>query len=356
MWYPGRMTKFKISLAVLTFISFSFSGGLARAGTVKVGYSPVLSTAGYFIALEKGYFKEYGLEIEGTPFRASSAPMNALLAKGELDVGGGNITAGLWNANGDSQSIKVVADKGTVSKGHDYLALLVRKDHVDSGRFRTLKDLKGMKMAFTAQGGTSQEIAAERFLKKAGLTPKDVTYLKMPYADMNAAFRAKELDATIQLEPYVAIAEQEGIAVVKASVYDVYPDQPSAALFYSAKFAKERGDDAVKFMAAYLRGVRDYNAAFGKERRDRDAIIGILNKHTEKLPPEVWEKMKPVGLNPDGYLDKKRMKDDVDWFLGHKYVEKTLGLDQLVDHSFVGGALKLIGKAKAAGARKQNAK
>ena len=338
------MTNLKFFLGILTIIS----SGAAQAATVKVGYSPVLSTAGYFIALEKGYFKEYGLEIEGTPFRASSAPMNALLAKGELDVGGGNITAGLWNANGDSKSIRVVADKGTVSKGHDYLALLVRADHVKSGRYKTLKDLKGMKMAFTAAGGTSQEIAAERFLKKAGLTPKDVTYLKMPYADMNAAFRAGELDATIQLEPYVTIAEQEGIAVNKGSVYEVYPDQPSAALFYSSKFATERPEEAAKFMAAYLRGVRDYNDAFGAKKKDQAAIIEILNKHTEKLPPEVWAKMKPVGLNPDGYLDKKRMKEDVDWFVGHKYVEKTLGLDELVDHTFVDKALQLIGKAKPA--------
>jgi len=335
------MINLKLVLATLTIVMF-FSPE-ASSAPVRVGYSPVLSTAGYFIALERGYFKDYGIEIEGTPFRASSAPMNALLAKGELDVGGGNITSGLWNANGESQSIKVVADKGTVSQGHDYIALLVRADLVKSGRFKELKDLKGMKMAFTAAGGTSQEIAAERFLKKAGLKPKDVTYLKMPYADMNAAFRTKDLDATIQLEPYVTIAELEGIAVNKGSVYEVYPDQPSAALFYSAKFAKERPEVAVKFMVAYLRGVRDYLNAFGENKKDQTAIIEILNKHTEKLKAEVWAKMKPVGLNPNGYLDVKRMEEDVEWFKARKYVDKVLEMNQLVDHSFVEQALKMIG-------------
>ena len=196
-----------ISLALFVVSASGF------AAPVKVGYSTVISTAGYFIALERGYFKEYGLEIEGTPFRGSTAAMNALLAKGQLDVGGGNITAGLWNANGENEQIKLVADKGTVSKGHEYIALLVRADLVKEGRFKSLKDLKGMKMAFTALGGTSQEIVTERFLKKAGLEPKDVTYVKLPYADMNAAFRTKQLDATMQVEPYVTIAEMEGIAV-----------------------------------------------------------------------------------------------------------------------------------------------
>lgn len=319
--------------------------GNANAATVKVGYSTVISTAGYFIALEKGYFKEYGLEIEGTPFRGSTAAQNALLAKGQLDVGGGNITAGLWNANGESELIKLVADKGTVSKGHEYIALLVRKDLVRDGKFKDLKDLKGRKMAFTALGGTSQEIVAERFLRKAGIEPKEVEYVKMPYADMNAAFRTKQLDATVQVEPYVTMAVMEGIAEVKGTAYDVYPDQPSAALFYSAKFAKERPDEATKFMAAYLRGVRDYLAAFGPEHKDRAAIIAILQKHTEPRVDGAWDKMAPVGLNPDGFLDRSSLLNDLAWFKSHNYVTKTLPPDQLIDDRFVEGALKLIGRS-----------
>jgi NitT/TauT family transport system substrate-binding protein len=333
MCYARRMFQSALLLLISTIV---------QAAPVKVGYSPVLSTAGFFLALDKGYFKEYGLEVEATPFRASSAPMNALLAKGELDVGGGNFTAGLWNANGDSRAIRLVADKGTVSKGHDYIALLVRKDLVSGGKF----DLKGKKLAFTATGGTSQEIAAERFLKERGLTPKDVTYLKMPYADMNAAFRTKTLDATVQLEPYVTMAVEEGLAENEGSVYGVYPDQPSAALFYSAKFAKDRPDEATKFMAAYLRGVRDYVAAFGPERKGRDGVIAILNKYTETIAPAVWEKMQPVGLNPDGHLDVKKLAKDLEWYRGHHYVDKAIPVGDLVDDSFVDGALKLIGKAK----------
>jgi NitT/TauT family transport system substrate-binding protein len=329
---------------MLHFLLALVSISAAFAAPVKVGYSPVLSSAGYFLAIEKGYFKEYGIEVEGTPFRSSSAPMNALLAKGELDVGGGNVTAGMWNANSDNEQIKLVADKGTVSRGHDYLALVVRGDLVKSGKYKSLKDLKGYRVAFVALGGTSQEIAMERFLKKGGLTPKDVTYVKMPYADMNSALRNKQLDATILIEPYLTMATQAGIAENVEGVSSVYPDQPSAALFYSAKFAKERPELATKFMAAYLRGVRDYLEAFGPSHRDRAAVVATLKKYTEPLTDEVWEKMAPVGLNPDGYLDGAKLGADIAWFKEHKYVEKTLGVPQLVDNSFVDGAVKLIGR------------
>jgi NitT/TauT family transport system substrate-binding protein len=329
------------------FLALFLQVQIASATVVKVGYSPVLSSAGIFIAMERGYFKEFGLEVQGTPFRSSSAPMNALLAKGELDVGGGNVTSGLWNANGENEQIKLVADKGTVSKGHDYLALLVRSDLVKEGKFKTLKDLKGLKVAFTALNGTSQEIAMSRFLQKAGLSPKDVTYLKMPYSDMNAAFRTKALDATIQLEPYISQAVEEGIAVNFASVYSVYPDQPSAVLFYSGLFAKNRKEEAVKFMAAYLRGVRDYIDAFGRgSSKSRKDIVEILKKYCEPLPDSIWEKMAPVGLNPDGYLDTKNLNSDLEWFKKMKYVEKPLSVEGHVDHSFVEAALKMIGKYK----------
>ena len=102
----------------------------------------------------------------------------------------------------------------------------------------------------------------------------------------------------------------------------------------------------MKFMAAYLRGVRDYREAFGKSARDRKAIIEILKKYTEPLKDEVWAEMKPVGLNPNGALNVESLKGDLAWFQSKKYVEKSLPVEQLVDNSFAKDALKLIGPYK----------
>jgi len=81
---------------------------------IKVGASPVVSSSGIFIAQEKGYFKDLGLNVEITPFRSSGASMTILLAKGDLDVGGGNLSTGLWNAINQGLGIKLVADKGHI--------------------------------------------------------------------------------------------------------------------------------------------------------------------------------------------------------------------------------------------------
>ena len=243
-------------------ITFFISSAFAK--TIKVGSSPVVSSAGIYLAKERGYFKEQGLDVEVTDFNNSGAPMTLLLSKGELDVGAGNITAGLFNAIAEGQKFKIVADKGHIAQNKDYLALIVRNDHLKTGRFKTLKDLKGFKMGLTSLDGVSQEILTERFLQKAKLTLKDVSFVKISYAEMNLALKAGTIDATIQLEPFLTKAVLENIATIVGLGSEVYPKQQSGTLFYSPQFIQNNPAEAKKFMLAYSKGISDYNNAFVK--------------------------------------------------------------------------------------------
>lgn len=338
----------RLYLAALSVLFSCLSAAASPSSKpIHIGVSPVISSAGIFIAKERGYFKEYNLETEISIFRSSGADMMALLSTGAIDVGGGNITAGLWNAKNAGLDIKLVADKGHVNAGKSYLALLVATDHIKSGRYKGFKDLKGFKMGVTSMG-VSQEIATDRFLKAAGLSLTDVTLVKLPYAEMNLALKRKMLDATIQLEPFVTQAVVDGFAVNVASVSEVYPDQPSAGIFYSPKFSKSQRADAIKFMAAYLRGVRDYNGAFSEhgDPKDRNQILGILKKYTDDLTDEIWNKMIPVALNPDGFINKVALKNDLNWYQSKGYIDTIPNEEAIVDDSFVEGALKIIGKFK----------
>ncbi len=323
------------------------SGASARAGSeqgnkVKVGVSPVVSSAGIFLAYEKGYFKDQGLEVDITYFKSSGAPMTALLGNGNLDVGAGNISAGLWNAINSGLNIKLVADKGRVSQACDYIGLLVRKDHIESKRYKTFSDLKGFKMAVTAFG-VSQQIAADKFLKVAGLRMEDVVFEKIDYAAMNLALQSKDLDATIQLEPYLTEAELKGIAVKVAGVNEVYPEQQSAAIMYASKFIAERSDLAEKFMIAYLQGVREYHDAFIRGQ-NKAAAISLLKKHIKIGSDEIWAKMIPAGINPDGYLNKASLGEDAQWYQTHGFIDAPCDIDSAVDHTFVEKALTRLGK------------
>jgi NitT/TauT family transport system substrate-binding protein len=304
----------------------------AGAKVIKVGSSPTASSAGIYLAKERGYFKEQGLDVEVTDFNNSGAPMTVLLSKGELDVGAGNITAGLFNAIAQGLKFKIVADKGHLEKNKDYLSLIVRNEHIKSGRYKSFKDLKGFKMGLTSLDGVSQEILTEKFLKLGGLKLEDVTFVKASYAEMNIALKSGAIDATIQIEPFLTKAVSESIATNVGGGSVAYSNQQSGALFYSPQFSKERMEEAQKFMLAYGKGIRDYNLAFEKNI-GKKAVIDDLKKSIKIDDALVWEKMAVVGLNNFGKLNVSQLKDDIVWY-ENRYIKSKLNLDEIVDESF----------------------
>lgn len=331
-----------VRLTCLSLVLFTTSHTFAAEPLeVPVGISPVMSSAAMFIAKEKGYFKEEGLNVIINPFKASGAKMVPFLATGQLLVAGGNINAGMYNAIAQDIPIKIVSDKGTVSPGHGYLALIVRKDHVDSGRYKSFKDLKGMTMAVTAKG-VSQEIATELYLKSVGLTLDDIKLRKLGYSDMNIALANKSIDATVQIEPFVAAAVKNNFAVRVAGDDEVYPNQQSAAIFYSPIFMEKYPKQAQGFMNAYVRALRDYNDAFEKGIR-KEEIIKILTKNTKIKDADIYRLVVPVGLSPDGLVNVESLKNDAAWYLQRGYLKKPTNMDAVVDLSYAKNAVKKLG-------------
>ena len=125
------------------FRSLSFGHSAHAQEKPSRSASPILRpTAGFFIADKKGYFRAEGIEIKTTPF-ASAAGMVAPLGRGQLDVGGGTVAAGLYNAVEQGVQLRIVADKGSVTDKLEYSTLVVRKDLADSGRYKTPRRPQG---------------------------------------------------------------------------------------------------------------------------------------------------------------------------------------------------------------------
>lgn len=308
---------------------------------VTIGITPAMSTAGLFIAYEKGYFKDQGINLVMKHIPRAGAQMIPFLATGQLMVGCGNLNAGLYSAVANDIPIKVVADKGTVTPKHGYLALIVRKAHVDSGRYKNLKDLKGMTIALTARG-VSQEIVMEKYLQKAGLTLDDVRFVKLGWADMNIALSNGSIDATIQVEPLVAKAVEKDIAVRVMGDDEVYPNQQSAVIMYSPHFIDKQPKLANAFMVAYVKGMRDYNDAFEKNRGKED-VIRILMKHTKVKDRETYDKVTAVGLHHDAMLNMDAMRNDAKWLFDKKYIKSMPDVDSVANLSFVKHAVETLG-------------
>jgi len=332
-------------LSGLVFLLISLLAGNSLAAEllkVPVGISPVMSSAAMFIAKERGYFREEGIDVVINPFKASGAKMVPFLATGQLFVAGGNVNAGMYNAIAQDIPIRIVADKGTVSPGHGYLALIVRKDHLDSGRYRDLNDLKGMTLAVTAKG-VSQQIVIEKYLHKAGLTAKDIKLVTLAYSDMNIALANKSIDATVQIEPFVAAAIRQNFAVRVAGNDEIYPGQQSAVIYYSPIFMQQHPKQAQGFMNAYVRGLRDYNDAFEKGKGKQD-IIRILTQYTRIRDAAIYQAVVPVGLSPNGLVNVQSLKADAQWYYQQGYLKAIPDIETIVDSGYAQTAVKRLGR------------
>jgi NitT/TauT family transport system substrate-binding protein len=344
---PARRTSLMLlaSLAVLgaAIIGTPRQAVAADLAEVRVGTNGVVSDAAFFIANRKGYFAEQGIKVTFVPFDAGPK-MIAPLGVGQIDVAAGAISAGLFNAAARGIEIKMVADKGSTPPGYDYVPILVRKALVDSGKVKTFKDLKGLKIAEAGKGG-SQSSKLNEALKSVGLSYKDVQHEYIGYPQHVPALMNGAVDAAVTTEPSATQAVERG-AAVRLSMDKLYPNQEVAALFYGGKFIKDSPELARKFMVAYIKGARVYNDALkgGKFAGPAaDEVIKMLSEDSNVKDASLYRKMTPNGINPDGLLNIASLKKDLQFYKDQGYLEGQITVEQVVDESFAKAALKELG-------------
>ena len=337
-------------LVVLSAIAFAVSacgGGGGESGesaTVRVGTAQSASDAAIYIADKKGYFEEQGIQLELIPFRSAAETVPSL-GSGDLDVGGGSPSAGMYNAVARGLDLKNVADKGSHPPGQGYSALLVRRELVDSGQFNGFEDLNGLTIGIAAEG-TSSEIDAVVPLREAGLTLNDVQPEYLAFPDHVSALENGSIDAASTTEPSVTQAVQSGAAVRWAGADEFYPYQQVATIIYGPDFV-EQGDLATGFMVAYLKGARDYNDALEEGRLqgpNADEIISIIAEYSNITDPELISNMEAAGIDPNGELNVDGMERDLQTWKDQGLLEnEDVTAEQTVDTSFIDAAVEELG-------------
>jgi NitT/TauT family transport system substrate-binding protein len=321
------------------------------ADQVKIGVSRTISDAGYYIADAKGFFHDEGLEVSITGFN-SAAQMIAPLGTGDLDVSGGTVSAGFYNAIGRGIMMKIVADQASIKPGYGYSSLMVRKDLVESGRYKSFADLKGMKVAIGAPG-TGTASALNEALKKGGLKYGDVEVVYIGFPEHLPTYRNKGIDASITNEPTMTRAIEENVAVRVAGNDVTYPGQQTAVTFFSDHFIKDRRDVAERFMRAYLRGVRMYNDALQDGHLagpKANEVIPILVKYTSIKDESMFRRMIPSYVSPNGEVNMASLRKDLDFFRELGLIEKKdISVDGVVDASFAEAAVAKLGPYQAPG-------
>jgi NitT/TauT family transport system substrate-binding protein len=316
----------------------------AQAGLTNVSIGVVGSTSEspLFIADKLGYFREVGI-VPAYVTADSAANMIAPLGTGQLDVATGGPSAGLYNAIGRGVDIKIVADKGSTPKGYGYMMLLMRKQLVDSGRYKSARDLKGMRVSESG-AGTIASPAIARYLATAGLKYSDIEHVYLSFPQQVAAMSSGAIDAALTVEPIASNAIRQGIAVRAAGDDVMYPNQQLAVILYGGAFIKkaELGD---RFMRAYIRGCRYYNDALRNGKLDgpnAETVIAIMTQFSSIKDPAIIAAMTPNGNDPNGRLNVASLASDLQFFKDQGLIESPVTIEQSIDTSFVDSAVKAL--------------
>ena len=343
--------------AVLTGAAvLAAAGTLPRASfaqtpaKVTVGGTGSATDVGLWIADKLGYFSQENIVVDFITMD-SAARMVPLLASGEIDVGAGAHSAGLFNAVARGLDIRIVSDKSKNVTGRGSQKLLVRKDLVDSGRYKTYADLKGMKIAGSAPGNGAATVVL-KFLAAGHLTPADVDQVYMAFPQMVAAFQNKAIDAALPAEPSVTEALRTGTVVAVGNDYDVYPVHQISELLYSGKFATKDPDLAKRFLRAFLRGVRFENDALAPDGSftgaKGDQVVSILTEYGPFKDPAVWRSFILSACDPDGTLHVPSIEEDLAIFKSQGLIEGKVDLSKVIDTSFRDWAVAQLGPYKRA--------
>ncbi|GAB3872297.1 ABC transporter substrate-binding protein [Kibdelosporangium lantanae] len=173
--------------------------------TIRLGAMPIVDVAPVYIASRAGYFRDEGVDIQITMLQGGGAGIPSLV-NGELDVVFGNwMTFFTAQAKG-TVDLRFVADG--YRGGPGMFLVLVSPD----SQVRSAKDLAGRKVAVNMRGSVS-EFLFRVALKAQRVDPTGVQFAEMPFPDMQAALRRKDIDAAIIVEPFLTRAVREMGAV-----------------------------------------------------------------------------------------------------------------------------------------------
>ena len=225
------------------------AGGPARAAeTVRLGN---LKFAHYgAVSYMKEHCRKFGLDVQEIVFPKGIDIFPAIV-KGEVDLAASAADAAIANRAGGGQ---IYAVAGFAKGG----ARLVAASGQSIGK---VADLKGKKVG-VARGG-AQEVLLLAELAKAGLTwsdkpGKDVLVLYLPFADLNQALMARNIDAMCQSEPYSSQAINRKFGVELLKPYDTPIGEPIRALVITEKLYKERRDVARRFLLCFVEATKKF--------------------------------------------------------------------------------------------------
>ena len=315
------------------------AAGIADADELlkaRVGVLRLSSSAPVFIAQDKGYFRDAGLDIDLKFFDAAQ-PIAVATASGDIDFGITAFTAGLYNLAGKG-TLKVIGGMSREKAGYPLIGYFASNNAYAAG-LKTPRNLAGKRIAVT-QVGSSFHYSLGLLADKYGFKLSDVKVLPLQsLSNAAAALKGETVDAALLPISTARKLIDESGAKLLGWVGEETPWQVGA-VFASPKTLTNKAL-VTKLLAALDRADREYHdvilaaVADGKAPINAQTrpLLEIIAKYTN-LPLE-----QVVGncayIDPDGKLDVKNVANQIEWLRAQGFVDKGVSADAILARDYV---------------------
>jgi ABC-type nitrate/sulfonate/bicarbonate transport system substrate-binding protein len=303
---------------------------------VVVGHTGFLNFAGLYSAIDNGFMRRQGIEVD-LRVVVSGSEAAKLLARGQLDVAGIGLAARTFNAINRGNDMRIVASAGVWGETHDTM-ILGQGDKVRSGELQGLVGLRGRKVAVNGGPGSAAAYLLELALEGVGLTVRDIQMVNVPSLDIAAALQRGSVDAAIVGVPYSrqAVAEGWGVPLLR----NFAPGNATSAYVYSSTFMKERPGLAQRFMIALVQGTRAIQgAAYFSERN-----MASWSRYTG-VSAAIIREAEPLRYPPDLTIARESIikQERIHRELGYTDYDTPIPIARMIDESFARQAVVRLG-------------
>ena len=224
---------------------------LAQGAVLRQGYQTNMWGMPTYYLMKSGYLEKAGVKFQEFAVASGNLTMQQQVAR-QVDLGtyaGQSFIIG--HDKGQLIAIALIEHVGKTVR------VMARKEH----NITKIEQLKGMKVA-NQTGSSVGNVFIDQIAPKAGLKKGDFQEIRMNVDNMVAAMAAKTVDAMVNVEPYNALAESDGIATTIMDYWAV--DKMPVFMAATPEFVEKQPDMIVAYLKAWLQAGRDFKNDFGK--------------------------------------------------------------------------------------------
>ncbi len=247
---------------------------MAALETVRQGYQTNMWGMPTYYLLRSGLLEKHGVKFEEFAVPSGNLTMQQMVAR-QVDMG--TYAGPSFAIGADKGGLVAIAMIEYVGKTARVMA---RKDL----GITKIEQLKGLKVA-NQTGSSTGNIFVDQIAAGAGLKKGDYQEIRMNVNDMVAAMAAKTVDAMVNVEPYNAIAEADGLAVT-ISEFDKF-DRLPVFMAATPEFVEKSPQTVVAYLKAWLEVAKDFKS---NPKKVADVIYSFYTSKGYKMAPDTFAK------------------------------------------------------------------